>query len=255
MKRLVVASVASLALAVFLLAGCTSSSAGSSQGSASAGSGQASSSATEGSYAEKELTLYASKEGAPDKVTVRYYENAPNVPYIGLAHYLSLVFGDDAKVEVADGKAAITTTDGGVAVIDDAANTFTTDSWSKFHNYLEPMQQGKRQGLLDFATPFCRIASLDYDQQTEPLTFDFSKYGIDLHVDSDDAYLPLATASDLMSDVAFNNIVYNGRELCFLDGYDVNADGEKDYSAFYDIGRLSEIMNGLYSEDALPAAA
>ena len=28
----------------------------------------------------------------------------------------------------------------------------------------------------------------------------------------------------------------------------VDADGKKDYSAFYDIGRLSEVMHGLYSE-------
>ena len=80
------------------------------------------------------------------------------------------------------------------------------------------MQQGKRQGFIDYATPFCRIASLDYEEQTKPLTFDFSKYGIDLHVGDDDAYLPLATASDLMADVGLNNLAYNGRELCLLAG-------------------------------------
>ena len=35
----------------------------------------------------------------------------------------------------------------------------------------------------------------------------------------------------------------------------VDADGKRDYSAFYDIGRLSEVMHELYSEEALPAAA
>ena len=171
-------------------------------------------------YSETELSLFASAEGAPDKLAVRFYGETPNVPYIGLARYLSLVFGDETKVKVEGGVATITSTDGGVAVVDDAADTLTSDSWSAFHNYLEPMQQGKRRGFLDFATPFCRVASLDYEKQEKPLTFDFSKYDIDLHVDDDDAYLPLATATDLMADVAMNNLAFNGRELCLLDGYD-----------------------------------
>ena len=223
-------AIASFALAFMLLAGCAATQDGASQNASSQGADVAASSAAsstaigQASFSETELDLFTSAEGAPDKVAVRFYDESPNVPYIGLARYMSLVFGDEAKVEIADGVATITSTDGGIAVVDDAADTLTSDSWSTFHNYLEPMQQGKRQGYLDFATPFCRISSLDYEEQTQPLTFDFSKYGIDLHVGADDAYLPLATTSDLMADIAYNNLACNGRELCLLNGFNVKPE-------------------------------
>ena len=254
MKRLFVVFAAVFALCAMLLAGCGSSQAGSSQSSQSAGSVQQ-------GYIDAELALFASAEGAPDKVPVRFYNETPNVPYIGLARYMSLVFGDEAKVEVADGVATVTSTDGGKAVVNDAKDTLASDSWSKFHNYLEPMQQGKRQGYVDYATPFCRVESLDYEQQTELLTFDFSKYGIDLRVDADDAYLPLATVSDLMADVAFDNLAYNGRELCLLDNYEVEpqkldpawyepvaADEPRAQDMVdYSYGELCFVMDNIYS--------
>lgn len=49
--------------------------------------------------------------------------------------------------------------------------------------------------------------------------FDFARYNIDVHVDADDAYMPLATISVLMADVAESALVYNGRELCLFRGY------------------------------------
>ena len=167
-------------------------------------------------YTESELELVSSDESAPKTLSVRFYEDAPSVPYIGLAQYMDLVFGDKATVEVVDGVATITSTDGGKAVVDDAADTLTSDSWGTFHNYIEPMKEGKVQGLIDFGAPFMRIASLDYEEQSEPVVFDFAQYNINLHVDQDDVYLPIATASDFMSDTGMNNLAYNGEKLALL---------------------------------------
>lgn len=213
MRGKLAAFAVSAALAFTLLPAC-----GAQQGgSTSATSGAAAT--TQAAYTETELPLVASDESAPKTLAVRFYDDMPSVPYVGLAKYMSLVYGDEAKVEVADGVATITSTDGGVAVVDDAADTLSSDSWGSFHNYLEPMKEGKVQGFVDFGASFVRIAALDYEEQTEPVVFDFAKYGIDLHVGEDDAYLPLATASDLMSDTGMNNIVYNGEKLALLRGY------------------------------------
>ena len=220
MGRKLVVLVACVVLAIAALTACSSTQGSGSSSAASSSSAAASKSA---SYTETDLTLLSSAEGAPAKLTVRFYEDMPSVPYIGLAKYMSLVYGDEAKVEVKDGVATITATDGGVAVIDDAADTLTSDSWDTFHNYIEPMQQGKVQGLIDFGVPFMRIASLDYEKQAAPVVFDFAKYNIDIHVGEDDAYLPVATASDLMSDSGMNNLAYNGEKLALLRGYTEQA--------------------------------
>ena len=212
MKRRLVALVACVVLAIAALTACSTT-----QGSDASNSSSAAASKS-ASYTETDLSLLSSGEGAPSTLTVRFYEDMPSVPYIGFAKYMSLVYGDEAKVEVKDGVATITATDGGVAVVDDAADMLSSDSWGTFHNYIEPMQQGKVQGLIDFGAPFMRIASLDYEKQAAPVVFDFAKYNIDIHVGEDDAYLPIATASDLMSDTGMNNLAYNGEKLALLHG-------------------------------------
>ena len=212
MKRRLVALVACVVLAIAALTACSTT-----QGSDASNSSSAAASKS-ASYTETDLSLLSSVEGAPSTLTVRFYEDMPSVPYIGFAKYMSLVYGDEAKVEVKDGVATITATDGGVAVVDDAADMLSSDSWGTFHNYIEPMQQGKVQGLIDFGAPFMRIASLDYEKQAAPVVFDFAKYNIDIHVGEDDAYLPIATASDLMSDTGMNNLAYNGEKLALLHG-------------------------------------
>ena len=211
MRKKLFALLAAMVLAITLLPAC-----GAQQ---SAGGGATDDVADQVAFTESELEVISSGEDAPKTLTVRFYEETPSVPYIGLAQYMNLVFGDKATVEVEDGLATITSTDGGKAVVDDAADTLTSESWGTFHNYIEPMQEGKVQGFIDLGAPFMRIASLDYEEQSEPVVFDFAQYSIDLHVDEDDAYLPIATASDLMSDTGMNNIAYNGEKLALLRGY------------------------------------
>lgn len=208
MRKRIIALAALFAVALALLPGCK----GAQQDTSPKG--------TKGDgYTTYELTLSSSDKSAPKTAAVRFYDELPSVPYIGLAQYMALVLGDEAKVDVTGGVASITSTDGGVAIVDDEANTLSSDSWATFHNYLKPMQEGKVAGFIDFGTPFCRISSLDYEKQAKPVTYDLARYDIDLHVDKDDAYLPLAVASSLMATVAIDSLAYNGRELCLIHGY------------------------------------
>ena len=89
MKRLAFAIVASLALSVLLLAGCASS-----QSSASAEAGSKSGAG----YTEQTLKVVSNKDGAPAELTVRFYDDMPNVPYFGLSQYKEVVFGDKNTV-------------------------------------------------------------------------------------------------------------------------------------------------------------
>ena len=215
MNRKLVTLVACAVLAIAALTAC-----GTAQDSGASSSEATSAVSSQGAgYGEVELALFASDEGAPSVLTVRFYDDMPSVPYIGLSQYMALVYGDEAKVEVKDGVATITATDGGVAVVDDAADTLASDSWATFHNYVAPMKEGKTQGFIDYGAPFVHIASLDYEDQADVVVIDFGKYGIDVHVDQDDAYLPISTISDLMAEEGMNSLAYNGKELCLSKGF------------------------------------
>ena len=62
----------------------------------------------------------------------------------------------------------------------------------------------------------------------------------------DGQFLVISNGCYQMTDAEGNNIE-NGVPVD-VELVVVDADGKKDYSAFYDIGRLSEVMHGLYSE-------
>lgn len=62
----------------------------------------------------------------------------------------------------------------------------------------------------------------------------------------DGQFLVISNGCFQMTDAEGNNIE-NGVPVD-VELVVVDADGKKDYSAFYDIGRLSEVMHGLYSE-------
>ncbi|MBR3158699.1 MAG: hypothetical protein IKF14_06300 [Atopobiaceae bacterium] len=176
--------------------------------------------ADDATYAEKTLRVISNKDAAPAELTVRFYDHAPNVPYFGLAAYKELVTGDKTTVESDGTTATFTATEGGVLVVDDVADTVSSDDLAAFRTYLEPQTHaGKPCGFLDYGAQYVRVKSLEYEGTAKPTTFDYAAYGIDLHVEDDDAYLPLACESDLLSEASMSALFFNGVNLYLMNGY------------------------------------
>lgn len=171
------------------------------------------------SFDEREVPLITSDEASPKTMALRFYDACPSVPYLGIAQYLGTVFEEEVQVDSDGSRATLTSADGGTLVAEEGADTLTSESWLAFRNYIEPMRQGKTSGFIDFGVQFVRLDGIDYERQTEPVVFDLGSYGIDVHVDEKDVYVPLATASDILADVAMNSLSYNGEEVVLSKGF------------------------------------
>lgn len=223
-----------LVLAVALLCGCS-----------------AAGSAESAHFTETELELFSAREGTPETVAVRFYDETPNVPYIGFAQYLKLVFQEEVQVDVQGSTVTITSADGGTATVDTAANTISSADWARFRHYMEPMQRGELVGFIDFAAPFVRINTVEYENEPQEVVFDLGSYGIELYADDEDAYLPLATCADLMADEAMNALSYNGEVLVLTNGYPSEAqDICPDYYTpiYEDVPREQDMIDYSYAE-------
>lgn len=183
------------------------------------GSGASGTTAAAG-YTERSLDVISVVDGAPTELSVRFYDDAPNVPYFGLSQYKEVVIGDKTTVE-SDGKVAtLTATDGGSVTVDDAKDTLSSDNIAAFRTYLAPQQQaGSPAGMLDLGTPFVRVGSIECEGPAQPMTLDYGAYDIDLRVDEKDAYLPLACESDLLACASGAALFYNGTNLYLTDAF------------------------------------
>ncbi len=182
-----------------------------------------------GKYTEKELALITEYEDLPDTVTVRFYETMPNVPYIGIAQYKALMQDAAVDVDYKGTRVVLTAGCGASLIVDAIAGTLTSDRWAEFRNNIDGMLNGDVVGFRDCPVPFATIESIEYEPQKEPVVFDLAAYEIPVYIDRDDAYLPLATVNDMMTDIAMNTLVYNEEILCFPSDFFDNGIGVQDY--------------------------
>ena len=73
--------------------------------------------------------------------------------------------------------------------------------------------EGSARSLSDVSCAFVRISNVEYEGEPAPITFDFAKYGIKIHSDGEDVYLPISILSDMMTDIATNHLRYDGKNL------------------------------------------
>ncbi|MCR5733381.1 MAG: S41 family peptidase [Lachnospiraceae bacterium] len=170
-------------------------------------------------YTEKEVKLFAATEEESGEILLRFYEEMPSVPFIGLKQYKQIVDHEEITVSESDGCVILTSEDGSSVAADPVAGTLTSESFAQFRNNERDMIAGKMTGFNDVVTPFVRIESVEYEPVTEPTVIDLSAYNIPLYTDEDDVYMPLATATDLMIDAAFNALQYDGENVCLRRGY------------------------------------
>ena len=207
-------------LLCMLLAACGNENAAASSG-ASSGTADVQSAA----FTEKEVPVF--RETLTDeKLTLRFYEKTPSIAYISLADYYELMLPqgsmdverrDDGTYLLTSHTGADPSTDmgkglGGTAVVDPHAGTLASPDLPAFTNMMTMVQEGMDNAYYD-GMPFVRVSRMEYDRDSQPITFDFAKYGIALYADDEDVYLPFQTVSVIFSDFGNHYASYNGEKV------------------------------------------
>ncbi len=210
----------------------------------------------EGIYRDTTMKIwYANTDAVSnDTVSVRYYTDMPNVPYIKLYDFFMLNDGvhdgdfvvektDDHKYEVRNYSLWPNRDDYASAEIDTLADTLYSDC-IRYFTFVSNSVGGEN---LRFPTE-CDISAVvrEYD----PVTIDFDdRYHIDLRTggtDGKDLYFPLATANDLFATPHGNIMVWDGEII-----YVKNPNVYEDYFYFEerqdDNGGIYYVENDTYA--------
>ena len=166
----------------------------------------------EAGQTEKAVTLHT-EAGEDIGMTLRFFEDKPNVPYMGINEYMTNIMDIPLTVERAE-EGALTLKNGlgGELVCDVDAGTISTTDWVKVITPKLPLE-GSAKSLRDSNCGFVRVTGIAYEGDPAPVTFDFAKYGIKIYADDRDVYLPISILSNMMTDIATNHLRYDGKSL------------------------------------------
>ena len=166
-----------------------------------------------GNYVEK--TVPVVYKVTPDgEVTLRFYDALPDVPYISAADFQSIVLPGSVMNVSHTGVGEYTLANGTAqAVVDVNKDVFVSSEFEEFTNQMGLLQPGMANVYYD-GMPFVRFQSVAYTPASATVTFDFAKYGIDIHADGKSAvYFPFATLADMYTDLYYHHAGFNGEKV------------------------------------------
>ena len=164
-------------------------------------------------FTERMVPVVNTKQEAKGTVTLRFYNDMPNVAYINVSTFQTLIYpGTSTTVtEIGDGVYQLANGQG-TATVDVNKDVFESDDYEAFVNVMGAVQQGMPSTLYD-AMPFIRWKTLEASPKSVHTTLDYGKFGIDLRADASGVYFPLATIADLYVDIYMHVVDYNGQNV------------------------------------------
>ena len=167
-----------------------------------------------GNYQER--TVPVVRVDAPESsVKLRFYDDMPSVPYIALSDYQRMMMpGSLISINKQGGIYELQNSDGS-ATVNVYEDTFFSNDYPAFTNLMSTVQEGMPNVYYD-GSPYIRYKSMTITPTTVPTTFNFKRYGIDLHGDDHEVYFPLATLSDLYSDLHYHIAGFNGEKVVLV---------------------------------------
>ena len=187
---------------------------------------------TDIAYTEKEVSVFR-EELTDETAELRFYEDQPNVPYMGICAYFTMMVPDEKMtVEKQEEGIYYLANITGSAAIDVNADTLTSDDIMDFTNQMMQVQEGMPNVYLDGA-PYLRFLEASYDPEKTEVTYDFADYSIDLRGDEEDVYFPLATLSNMFADLAYHYSSYNGVNI-YINSDNLMPAADKRDEHYYD---------------------
>ena len=166
-----------------------------------------------GSYTERVVPVVT--KIAPDsQVTLRFYDDMPNVAYISAADFQSIVLpGSVMKVtHTGAGEYTLANADA-TAIVNVNDDVFTTDGFEAFTNQMGLLQPGMANVYYD-GMPFVRYKKVSYFPAKATVKLDFGAYGIDIRSDGKGTvYFPFATLADMYTDLYYHHAGFNGEKV------------------------------------------
>ena len=160
----------------------------------------------------QETKVYTDGEEAGE-LTLRFYDETPHVPYLGICAYSQYMKLQPLNLKKnMDGTFTLVNGIGEELFCDPDAGVIVVKDWNRFFDMPLPLED-EAKGWKDTTVHYARITNVKYEGEPEPVTLDFSKYGIRIYADETDIYLPVSTLSNIMTDIATNHMLYNGENL------------------------------------------
>ena len=171
-------------------------------------------------FTQKDITAHVYSQDNLMPLASRFYNDLPEVPYVRLNDYYSLLLDRELEIEADGAVFNLKNPFGDTAVIDTDADVLTSDDLSEFINTTVFRKDNVNNIYYD-GMPFVKVAGVQFDKEALPSRIDFAGYGIDLRADDGELWVPFITASDLFKSVTMISSFYTGEEYYFVDD---NAD-------------------------------
>ena len=223
----------------------------SAESSVSAGTMATEQNQNEGGYEEKTVQIFQG-ELTDRTTTLRFYDEAPHVAYMGIREYFDLMLGGGLNVEEqGDGRYLLTNAAGAQAEVDTAKGVVSANDMPAFENYLEKAGEGERSSFKDSEAPYLRLRELVYLDAPERVEMDLGGCGITLYGEKDEVYFPVSVLTTWLTDIAQNTVSYNGRYLYVC----CPKTGSEQDRSYYHTEYYDGIVSGKPRESDLAAAS
>ena len=159
--------------------------------------------------------LPVNRDGQSDgTVAIRFYEDMPSVPYISVSDFQSLVLPGSTVNVIKTGTGTYKLMNPfSTATVNTVDETFVIADYLAFTNLMDLTQPGMDNAYLDGLLPCVRYSYQTLTGGSPAVTFNYSKYGINLRGDEANVYFPFTTLADVYADLHYHNAFCNGEKV------------------------------------------
>ena len=176
-------------------------------------------------------------------VAIRFYKDMPSVPYISVADFQNVLLpGSTVTVTKTGAGLYQLQNQFSTATVNTADETCSFDDYMAFTNLMGRVQPGMPHAYFD-GMPFTRFSHQTLDGGSPAVTFDYSKYGINLRGDGQMVYFPFASLADLYADMYNHNAACNGETVVVTDRDDDGDQSIDVLEKYYDVVNLVKNVN------------
>ena len=167
--------------------------------------------ATVADVVDRKVTVHTTGNG-DSVMKLRFFCEMPHVPYVRVTTYYNELSGNkklDVK-KTADDEYLLTNPFGVTATVNTDTDVLSSDQYDLFAKVYTP-DEGEPAGNSDYSgEPYLKPFDDIVLEPAKPITISFADYGLDIKGDTDDIWLPFATASNLFVSYVGATLFCNG---------------------------------------------